>query len=203
MGKWKVLTDLYDSRPRFFSQFVLNPCAFRDFLMEHFEQAYSSLFLYQVQPVELRLTCCLVHTTVAINGKRNESTIFALRAIVTQLRESLLCYTLYKAADTRCIEYTLRTHYDFVKFICLSALKSHWKQSAWTRIRKSAIALPTHLYDEKFHVKVYCWVPEASQGKYSPARCCGKKRTSVASLGRKFQIGFWLAIERRRLMPYW
>jgi hypothetical protein len=33
--------------PDIFSQFVLIPCAFRDFMMEHFEQAYSSLFVYQ------------------------------------------------------------------------------------------------------------------------------------------------------------
>jgi hypothetical protein len=37
--------------PDIFSQFVLNPCAFRDFVMERFEQTYSSLFVYQVEPV--------------------------------------------------------------------------------------------------------------------------------------------------------
>jgi hypothetical protein len=32
--------------PDIFGQLVLNPYAFRDFVMEHLEQAYSSLFVY-------------------------------------------------------------------------------------------------------------------------------------------------------------
>jgi hypothetical protein len=57
--------------------------------MERFEQTYSSLFVYQVQPVGPRLTCCLVHAIAAINGEGNKSTIIALEAIAKQLRESL------------------------------------------------------------------------------------------------------------------
>jgi hypothetical protein len=75
--------------PDILCQFVLNPSAFRDFVMEHFEQAYSSLFVYQVQPVDPRLTCYRVHTTAAINGKGDERIIIALEVIATQLRESL------------------------------------------------------------------------------------------------------------------
>jgi hypothetical protein len=75
--------------PDLFRQFVLNPCAFRDFVMDDFKQAYFSLFVYQVQPVDPRLTCCLVHATAAINENGNESTIIALEAIATQLRKNL------------------------------------------------------------------------------------------------------------------
>jgi hypothetical protein len=42
-----------------------------------------------VQPVDPRLTCYLLHATAAIHGKSNKSTIVALQAIATQLRESL------------------------------------------------------------------------------------------------------------------
>jgi hypothetical protein len=84
--------------PYIFSQSVLNPCAFRDFVMEYLEQAYSSLFVYQAQPVDPRLTCRLVHATAVINKKGNESTIVALAAIATQLRDILfivLGYVFY------------------------------------------------------------------------------------------------------------
>jgi hypothetical protein len=77
------LRDLQLEAPDILNQFVLNPCAFRDFVMEHFEQTYSSLFVYQVQPVDL------VHATAVIDGKGNESTIVALEATATQLEESL------------------------------------------------------------------------------------------------------------------
>jgi hypothetical protein len=85
--------------PDLFSQFALNPCAFRDFVMKHFEQADSLLFVYQVQPIDPRLKCCLVHATAAINGNGNESTIVALEAIATQLRESLFTVLGYTFDD--------------------------------------------------------------------------------------------------------
>jgi hypothetical protein len=75
--------------PDSLSQFVLNPCAFRDFVMEHFERVYSSLFRCQVQPVDPRLACCLIYATAATNRKGNERIIIALQASATQLRESL------------------------------------------------------------------------------------------------------------------
>jgi hypothetical protein len=61
--------------PDIFNQLILNPCAFRDFMMEHFEQAYSSFLCTECS--QSRLTCCLVHATAAINGKGNESIIVA------------------------------------------------------------------------------------------------------------------------------
>jgi hypothetical protein len=96
--------------PDIFSQFVLNPCAFRDFVMEHFEQVYCSLFVYQVQPVDPRLTCCLDHATTAIHGKGNESTIIALGAIATQLRQSLFTVFGYAFDGDSCLN---RLHDDF------------------------------------------------------------------------------------------
>jgi hypothetical protein len=81
--------------PDIFSHFVFNPCTFRDFVMEHFEQAHSSLSVYQLQSVDPRLTCCLVYAIASMNGKGNESTIVAFEAIATQLRESLFTFLGY------------------------------------------------------------------------------------------------------------
>jgi hypothetical protein len=64
--------------PDIFSQFALNPTAFRDFITQHFDRAYSSLFVYQIQPLDPKLTCCVIHATAAINGKGNESTVTML-----------------------------------------------------------------------------------------------------------------------------
>jgi hypothetical protein len=65
--------------PDIFSQFVLNPYAFRDLVMGHLEQTYSSLFVYQVQPVDPRLTCCLVHAIASINGRGSFAVFHGLR----------------------------------------------------------------------------------------------------------------------------
>jgi hypothetical protein len=43
--------------PDLFTQFVLDPDAFRGFLAEHFDRAYTSLFVYQIQPIDPKFTC--------------------------------------------------------------------------------------------------------------------------------------------------
>jgi hypothetical protein len=79
--------------PDIFTQFVLNPHGFRDFVAQHFDQVYLSLFVSQIQPLDPRFTCCVVHATGAING--NENTVTILEIIAERLREtpfSLLRY---------------------------------------------------------------------------------------------------------------
>jgi hypothetical protein len=71
--------------PYIFTQFVWNPCAFHNFVMQHFDRAYSSLFVYQIQPIDSRFTCCLAHATAAISGKGNEGTVVTLEAIAAKL----------------------------------------------------------------------------------------------------------------------
>jgi hypothetical protein len=43
------------------TQFMIDPVAFQDFVKENFDQAYISLFRYQIQPLDRKLTCCVVH----------------------------------------------------------------------------------------------------------------------------------------------
>jgi hypothetical protein len=71
-----------------FTQFVLNPYAFRDFVTQYFDRVYFSIFVYQIQPINPRFTCCLVHATAAISGKENEGTVVMLEAIAEKLRNA-------------------------------------------------------------------------------------------------------------------
>jgi hypothetical protein len=58
--------------PDLFTHFVLDPDAFRGFLTEHFDRADTSLFVYQIQPIDPKFTCCLVHVAAAVSGKGTE-----------------------------------------------------------------------------------------------------------------------------------
>jgi hypothetical protein len=79
------LDEIYQlEAPDVFAQFVLIPCSFHDVVTEHFDRAYSSLFVYQIQPIDPRFTCCLVHATAAISGKGNEGAIVTLEAIAAK-----------------------------------------------------------------------------------------------------------------------
>jgi hypothetical protein len=66
--------------------------------MEHFESAYSSLFVSQVQPVDPKLTCYVVQATAAINKKDNESTIIAVDVLSAQLDHVLCIFHAYEQA---------------------------------------------------------------------------------------------------------
>jgi hypothetical protein len=88
-GKMEGLDRIHHlDAPDIFTQFILNPCAFRDFVLSHFDRAYSLLFVYQIQPINPRFTCRLVHATSAINGKGNEGTVMTLEAIAAKLRDA-------------------------------------------------------------------------------------------------------------------
>jgi hypothetical protein len=83
-GKVEGLDGIHQlEAPDTFAQFVLNACGFRNFVAQHFDHVYSSLFLYQIQPLYPRFTCYEVHAAAAINGKGNESTV-TMREIMTE-----------------------------------------------------------------------------------------------------------------------
>jgi hypothetical protein len=88
-GKVEGLNGIHQlDTPDIFTQFVPNPCAFRDFATQHFDHAYSSLLVSQIQPIDPRFTCCLVHAPAAISGKGNEWTVVTLEAIAAKLRNT-------------------------------------------------------------------------------------------------------------------
>jgi hypothetical protein len=69
MGKWKALRDLHNSRLQIFLPICSQSMRLRRFRDGAFRASLSLLFVNQVQPVDPRLACCLVHATAAINEK--------------------------------------------------------------------------------------------------------------------------------------
>jgi hypothetical protein len=96
--------------PDIFARFVLNPCGFRDFGAHHFDQVYSSLFVDQIQPLDPRFTCRIVHATAAINGKGNENTVTMREITAEKLRETPFSLLEYGFAGDSCFN---SLHDDF------------------------------------------------------------------------------------------
>jgi hypothetical protein len=55
--------------PDLLTQFVLDQDAFRGFLAEHFDCVYTSLFVYQTQPMDPKFTCCWFTSQRRLVGK--------------------------------------------------------------------------------------------------------------------------------------
>jgi hypothetical protein len=73
--------------PDLFSQFVINPEAFIQFLKKHWDKVYTSLFVYQLRPVNPNLPCAILHIIPALHGKATAQVIeklLQLREILTQ-----------------------------------------------------------------------------------------------------------------------
>jgi hypothetical protein len=71
--------------PDMFTQFVAHPIKFHEFLFQYWDAAYSSLFVYQFQPLAPELACCAVHVVKATNDKGNEQTVGNLRKLQKSL----------------------------------------------------------------------------------------------------------------------
>jgi hypothetical protein len=64
-----------------FTQFMIDPVAFQDFVKDNFDHVCTSLFVYHIQPFNRKLTCCVVHIDPAANGKGNHETVHGLQPI--------------------------------------------------------------------------------------------------------------------------
>jgi hypothetical protein len=71
--------------PGLFTQFVLHPRKSQEFIHQHWNAAYTSSFVYQVQPLSPELTCCVIHVVNAGNGKGNQQTVGKLEEITETL----------------------------------------------------------------------------------------------------------------------
>jgi hypothetical protein len=71
------------------TQFMIDPAAFQDFVKENFDQAYTSLFVYQIQRLDRKLTYCVVYANPAVNGKGNRETIVGLQSILEMVGSSI------------------------------------------------------------------------------------------------------------------
>jgi hypothetical protein len=61
--------------PDLLAQFVTHPKKFHEFIFQHWSAAYSSLFVYQLQPLTPEFPCCALHVVKATNGKGNNQTL--------------------------------------------------------------------------------------------------------------------------------
>jgi hypothetical protein len=69
-----------------FDTFLKHPPEFAQFLSDHWDQAYSSLFVYHIQPVNPRLPCAVIHVVPAVNGKGNPKTVGQLSRLEFRLK---------------------------------------------------------------------------------------------------------------------
>jgi hypothetical protein len=64
-----------------FTQFMIDPVAFQDFVKDNFDHVCTSLFVYQIRPFNRKLTGCVVHVDPAVNGKGNHETVRGSQSI--------------------------------------------------------------------------------------------------------------------------
>jgi hypothetical protein len=60
------------------SQLIANPRLFHDFVVTHWKEAYSALFVFQIQPISNQFTCCAVHAIQAADGKGTPEIVIKL-----------------------------------------------------------------------------------------------------------------------------
>jgi hypothetical protein len=73
--------------PDLFTQFLADPNAFMAFLKNHWKDAYSAFFAFQVQPLDPDLHCSLVHLLPRENGKGDDEIVAKLERLSKRLDE--------------------------------------------------------------------------------------------------------------------
>jgi hypothetical protein len=58
-----------------FEQLLLHPQKFTAFLRDHWSKAYSSLIVFQIQPLRPSLPCCIIHAWPQPTGEANPDTV--------------------------------------------------------------------------------------------------------------------------------
>jgi hypothetical protein len=70
-----------------FEQFLLHPKEFITFLKNHWNQAYSALFAFQIQPILPGLPCCIIHAWPHSKGTGNDHSLkrlFQLQSLLAR-----------------------------------------------------------------------------------------------------------------------
>jgi hypothetical protein len=75
--------------PGLFSQLIGNPTLFHQFVLSHWKEVYSSLFVFHIQPVHEQFTCCAIHALQARNGKGTPRTVCKLKHELLAQRGSI------------------------------------------------------------------------------------------------------------------
>jgi hypothetical protein len=92
---------------------MIDPVAFQDFVKENFDHPCTSLFVYQIQSLDRKFTCCLVHVDPEVNGKGNHKTVTGLQSISERAGNSIC----------KIISYTFDGH------SCFSGLRTEFRNT--------------------------------------------------------------------------
>jgi hypothetical protein len=93
-----------------FTQFMIDPVAFQDFMKDNFDHVCTSLFMYQIQPFGRKFTCCVVHIDPAVKGKGNHETVCGLQSISEMVGNSIF-KIIGNACDGDCCFSGLQTEF--------------------------------------------------------------------------------------------
>jgi hypothetical protein len=74
--------------PDLFTQFLSQPDAFLAFLRDHWKDAYSAFFAFQMQPLDPDLPCSLLHLVPKENGKGDDNIVTTLQSLANRLNRS-------------------------------------------------------------------------------------------------------------------
>jgi hypothetical protein len=73
--------------PDLFSQFLTDPDAFVSFLRNHWRDAYSAMFVFQLQPVSPEYPCSILHVIPDVSGKGRPEIVDKLRELKADLED--------------------------------------------------------------------------------------------------------------------
>jgi hypothetical protein len=88
--------------PDLFTQFAADPRAFMSFLQDHWDEAYSSFFVFQIQLLNPALSCSVVHCIPATSGKGVAATALLLCDVRNKLQSEFRSEVLGLAFDDNC-----------------------------------------------------------------------------------------------------
>jgi hypothetical protein len=129
--------------PDIFTQFVVHPIKFHEFICQHWDATCLSLFVYQLQALTPDLACCAANVVKATNGKRNDRTVGKLEEIAEILDLKGFRIIGYAFDGNSCFS---RLH---------SELEQHWNIETFeeatpnmifnTRARRLIVTDPLHI----------------------------------------------------------
>jgi hypothetical protein len=105
--------------PDIFTRFVVYPIKSHKFIFQHWDAAYLSLFVYQLQPLTPELVYCAVHAVNGTDDKGNDRTVKKLEEIAEILDLKgfrIIGYTFDKDSYFNRLHSELQQHWNIETF---------------------------------------------------------------------------------------
>jgi hypothetical protein len=99
-----------------------SPDLFHQFVLSHWKEVYSSLFVFHIQLVHGQLTCCAIHALQAMNGKWTPKTVCKLKQIHELLTQRAFDIVGYAFDGDSCYD---QLHKEFEKTWTLQLQQLH------------------------------------------------------------------------------